>query len=154
MINVKAYKWSDKSRTLLRNVVSGDIFCFELDGAYRFGRIISRNKLGHVAEIFEHIDSVPDVSALTSLKRVGRPVILDSYGLFDRKIEGDWRIIGHQEGYAPSQDENIYFTLGVKGSCKKVDIFDNEEPISEQEAKKLPDYSPLGESDIVEELHL
>ena len=87
------------------------------------------------------------------MKRLGRPVILDSYGLFDRKIEGDWRIVAHDEGYIP-HDESVRFTSGIASGCKRIDIFDNEEAIAESEAKKLPDYSPMGEDDVIEELGL
>ncbi|WP_371914952.1 phosphotriesterase [Pseudomonas sp. NFACC02] len=114
---------------------------------------MTRNNLEHVTEIFDMICESPNLAHL-KFKRKGRPVILDSYGLFDRKIEGDWRIVAHQEGYNPPVNESIYFTLGIGGSCKRVDIFDNEEAISESEAKKLPDYSPFGEQDVIGELGL
>ncbi|MDH0745190.1 immunity 26/phosphotriesterase HocA family protein [Pseudomonas sp. GD03842] len=153
MTDVKIYGWDLRAKTALRSIKVGDIFCFPVQHGYRFGRIMTRNKLGHVAEIFDKVSDSPNPEQL-DFKRVGRPVILDSYGLFDRKMEGDWRIVAHQEGYSPSVDEPTYFTLGVGGSCKKVDIFDNQEPIAESDAKKLPDYSPLGEIDVIEELGL
>lgn len=153
MNQLNAYGWDLRKKTLLRNIKVGDIFCFLIEGGYRFGRIMTRNKLGHVAEIFDKVADSPNPAGL-KFKRIGQPVILDSYGLFDRKIEGDWRIVAHQDGYTPPIDEPVYFTLGIGGSCKRVDIFDNEEAITESEAKKLPDYSPLGELDVIEELGL
>ncbi|GKS08953.1 immunity 26 domain-containing protein [Pseudomonas syringae pv. theae] len=153
-MKIKPYSWDKKAKTMLRSIKSGDIFCFYLNGKYRFGRIMTRNRLGHVAEIFEHVSDSPDASTIESIGRVGCPVILDSYGLFDRKIEGDWRIIGHQEDYAPPQDEPMVFTMGIGEGCKKVDIFDNVTSIAEVEAKKLKNYSPLGESRVIDELGL
>ncbi|MCK0545919.1 immunity 26/phosphotriesterase HocA family protein [Pseudomonas syringae pv. aptata] len=153
MMGVKYYSWAKKPKTLLRNIKSGDIFCFSVNGKYRIGRIMTQNSLGHVAEIFDQVLDTPDASKLVSMKRLGRPVILDSYGLFDRKIEGDWRIVAHDEGYIP-HDESVRFTSGIASGCKKIDIFDNEEAIAESEAKKLPDYSPMGEDDVIEELGL
>ncbi|WP_285426621.1 Imm26 family immunity protein [Pseudomonas sp. efr-133-TYG-103a] len=147
------YGWESRKKTPLRNIEPGDIFCFSVEGGYRFGRIMSRNKLGHVAEIFNTISGSPNPVDL-KFDRIGRPVILDSYGLFDRKIEGDWRVVAHQEEYSPPVDESIYFTFGVGAGCRRVDIFDNEVAISEFEAKKLADYSPLGEQDVIEELGL
>lgn len=147
------YGWSSRKKTLLRNIEVGDIFCFSTSDGYRFGRIMTRNRLGHVAEVFDMLAVSSDPIGV-DFKRVGRPVILDSYGLFDRKIEGDWRIVAHQEEYTPPVDESIYFTLGIGQSCKRVDIYDNEESISELHAKELPDYSPLGELDVIEELGL
>lgn len=154
MNSLVIYGWEKKTKTLLRNIKPGDIFCFALGDIYRFGRIMTRNRLGHVAEIFEEISDSPTLPELDFKKRIGHPVILDSYGLFDRKIEGDWRIVAHQEAYQPCFDEAIHFAFGMKGDCKKVDIFDNEEAITESEARKLPDYSPMGEFDVIEELGL
>ncbi|WP_420917861.1 phosphotriesterase [Pseudomonas syringae] len=153
MMGVKYYSLAKNPKTLLRNIKSGDIFCFSVNGKYRIGRIMTQNSLGHVAEIFDQVLDTPDVSKLVSMKRLGRPVILDSYGLFDRKIEGDWRIVAHHEDYIP-HDEPVRFTSGIASGCKKIDIFDNEEAIAESEAKKLPDYSPMGEDDVIEELGL
>ncbi|WP_081004404.1 Imm26 family immunity protein [Pseudomonas coronafaciens] len=154
MMSFKYYSWAKKPKTLLRNIKTGDIFCFLINGNYRIGRIMTQNSLGHVAEIFEQVLKEPDASELISTKRVGRPVILDSYGLFDRKIEGDWRIVAHDEDYVPPRDESVRFTSGIASGCKKIDIFDNEEAITESEAGNLPDYSPMGEGDVIEELGL
>lgn len=154
MNKLKIYGWERKPKTLLRNIKPGDVFCFFLKDVYRFGRIMAKNSLGHVAEVFTHVSESPDASELSSMERVGNPIILDSYGLFDRKIEGDWRIIAHQENYVVPEDEQIFFTYGVGSGCKKIDIFDTEVAISESESRKLPDYSPLGEHDIIRELKI
>ena len=115
---------------------------------------MTKNRLGHVAEIFCGVSMVPDASRLSEFKRLGHPVILDSYGLFDRKIEGDWRIVAHQSGYLPPEHDDTFFTSGIGLSCKRVDIFDNEVPISPEQARSFRDYSPMGDQEIKEELGL
>ncbi|UFH50452.1 Imm26 family immunity protein [Pseudomonas sp. KNUC1026] len=147
--------WNKKPKTLLRYIKPGDIFCFlSGENRYHFGRVMTRNRLGHVAEVFRDHLSIPDASRLPAFERLWQPLILDSYSLFDRKLEGDWRIVGHQPGYSPDGTDDIFFTLGVEGSCKRVDIFDNEVPITREEAKTLRDYSPMGDFDVKEALGL
>ncbi|WP_312936678.1 Imm26 family immunity protein [Pseudomonas sp.] len=152
-MEIKFQKWANKPKTLLRYVKPGDLFCFSSKGGvFYFGRIMTKNSLGHVAEVFCEQASTPDASLLSSFKRLGRPLILDSYGLFDRKSEGDWRIVGHQPGYAAPTDELIYFTYGVGPFCKRVDQFDREVAISAEAAKTYETYSPMGDADVKEAL--
>lgn len=148
MGDFKFWDWDKKPRTMLRFVKPGDIFCFRLDDErYCFGRIISEISVGHVAEIFDFISSLPEIREkdISHSQRLTELIILDTYTLFDRKIEadGDWRIIGHQNNYIPTNVENTYFTYGIGNSCKKVDVFNNEISITESEAKKIPELTPL-----------
>lgn len=145
MSRIKLHGWNKKVRTMLRFIKPGDIFCFKLDdGKYCFGRIISKIVTGHVAEIFDYISSIPEISEeeILNSKRLVEPIILDSYTLFDKKLEGEWRIIGSQNDYIPKDVSNIYFSYGVANSCKKVDIYDNETSITELESKGMPRLSP------------
>ncbi|MBP2836578.1 Imm26 family immunity protein [Dickeya parazeae] len=148
MIRFNFWGWDKKKRTKLRFIKPGDIFCFKLDeDKYCFGRIISKIMTGHVAEIFNLTASEPIITdgQILESKRLMDPIVLDSYTLFDRQIEqdADWRIIGHQENYIPTNIEDVFFTYGVECSCKKVDVFGNEVSITEEEAKKIPELSPL-----------
>jgi hypothetical protein len=156
MSDFKLWGWDKKPRTMLRFIKAGDIFCFKLDEQrYCFGRIIIKFYIvGHVAELFDHIAYSPDLSEaeIKQARRLLPPVILDSYSLFDRKSEGEWRIIGHQQNYVPTDMDGVYFTYGIGQWCKKVDIWENETPISEQEAASLPDVAPLGDNDIKDQL--
>ncbi|OCG77550.1 hypothetical protein [Gilliamella sp. Occ4-3] len=79
-------------------------------------------------------------------------MILDSCSLFDRKIEkgSDWRIIGHQKNYVPTDMDGVYFTYIEEPWCKKVDIWENEIPISGKEAEFLPRVFPFGDYNIKE----
>ncbi|HGY9627736.1 TPA: Imm26 family immunity protein [Pseudomonas putida] len=147
MNKLKTYDWDKRNRTSLRSIKSGDIFCFALsDQKYGVGRIMTQNSLGHVAEIFDKILTFPDVKSL-SFSRLGDPVILDSYSLFDRKLEGDWRIVAHQIDYEPPSEESIKFVYGVANNIKLVDIFDNETDLV-GDKDKYPDYSPVGDGEI------
>ncbi|MFZ4833157.1 immunity 26/phosphotriesterase HocA family protein [Rouxiella sp. Mn2063] len=153
MSSFKFWSWDKKPRTMLRFVKAGDIFCFTLNSEkYCFGRIISKITTGHVAELFDFISTSTEIKEddIKKSKRLIEPVVIDTYSLFDKKIEegSDWRIIGHQENFKPSNIEGIYFTYGLGNSCKKVDVFDNEISISEDESKKYPRLSPHGDYDI------
>ncbi|MCO6505152.1 MAG: immunity 26/phosphotriesterase HocA family protein [Snodgrassella sp.] len=155
MSDFKLWGWDKKPRTMLRFIKAGDIFCFKLDEQrYCFGRIIIKFMVGHVAELFDNISNSPDISEaeIKQARRLIEPVILDSYSLFDRTSEGEWRIIWHQQNYVPTDMDNVYFTYGVQKWCKKVDIWGNKTPISEQEAESLPDVAPLGDYNIRKEL--
>ncbi|MGE8046190.1 phosphotriesterase [Pseudomonas monteilii] len=147
MNSIVHYEWHKKLKTRLNKVVPGDIFCFTLaNGSYGVGRIMTRNSLGHVAELFETILCLPVVNTLP-LKRSGDPVILDSYSLFDRKAEGDWRIVAHDNEYQAPLDEPIRFSYGVADNKRLVDIFDNETFLVGME-EDFPRYSPMGDEKI------
>jgi len=146
---LKVFDWNTRIKTKFRNIKSGDIFCFELsDHNYGVGRIMTQNSLGHVAEIFDKVLSLPVVDSLT-FERLGDPIILDSYSLFDLKAEGDWRIIAHQVDYQPSSEEGVRFVYGVADNVRLVDIFDNETALIEG-GGKYPLYSPMGGEEVKE----
>ncbi|WP_445672188.1 Imm26 family immunity protein [Pseudomonas inefficax] len=141
------YGWDKQVKTSLKKIKAGDIFCFALDKhKYGVGRIMVPNSLGHVAEIFDCLVDSPVIDC-KAFSRLGDPVILDSYSLFDRKAEGDWRIVAHQNDYQPSDDETVRFVYGVADNVKLVDIFDNEAPFS-GEGSEYPLYSPMGDEEV------
>ncbi len=90
---------------------------------------------------------------LGKVKRLGRPLVLDSYSLFDRKAEGDWRIVGHEPNFTPRDVGDVFFTYGDGSGRRKVDVFDNETPVTAEEACKLPPYAPFGDGDVKRELY-
>lgn len=49
-------------------------------------------------------------------KRKIAPVVIDTYGLFDRKgyPNSDWRNIGYQNNYTPMNMDDIYFLTELK----------------------------------------
>lgn len=145
--------WEKKKRTMLRFIKPGDIFCFQYaENTYGFGRVISRMDVGNIVEIFDFISEHPIISEMdiAESRRMFYPVNLDLYSLFDRKAEGEWRIIGHQENYVPVNMDNVYFTYGIAKSCKKVDIHGNKISISEEEARGIPRLSLIGDYHIKE----
>jgi len=153
MSNFKFWGWDKKPRTMLRFVKPGDIFCFRLeDGKYCFGRIIAKIMTGHVAEFFDYISDLPEISEniVVNAKRLFTPVVIDTYGLFDKRVykEGDWRFIGCHNDYKPANVGDVFFTYGIDKWCKKVDVWGNEMSVSAEEAKSIPDLSPHGDYDI------
>lgn len=150
---IKIWSWEKKKRTMLRYIKAGDIFCFILnEETYCFGRIVAKLIVGHVVEIFDYMSSEPTIGEkeINKSSRLIEPVIIDSYSLFDRKAEGEWRIIGHQEEYVPEGFENVYFTYGIGSSCKITDIWENEQAVSEAESKNYPEVSPKGDFNVKE----
>ena len=143
---IKIWGWEKKQRTLLRYIKIGDIFCFKYDEhTYRFGRIMARVTF-YIVEIFDYASDQPIISEddISNANRL-LAIPLDVYSLFDRKIEGEWRIIGHQENFIPEQAEDIWFSWGIGWECRKSDIFHNTVYISEEEWKALPPLSPNGD---------
>ncbi|WP_253912671.1 immunity 26/phosphotriesterase HocA family protein [Salmonella bongori] len=159
MSDFKFWGWDKKPRTMLRFVKPGDIFCFKLEeDRYCFGRIITLMTVGHLSELFDVIKRHPEITGLeiSNAKRIIEPIIVDTYSLFDKKLENgsDWRIIGHQENYEPVNLDGIYFAFGIGDSCKKKDCYGNVFSIPEDEWKTLPKLSPKGDFDIKKRLEL
>ena len=139
---------------MLRFLKTGDIFCFKYgDHAYCFGRIMA-HVIFHIVEIFDYISDQPVIRE-EDILGAGRLLVtpLDTYSLFDRKSEGEWRIIGRQEDYTPPEDaKDIWFAWGIGPGCKKSNVLDQTVPISEEEWKILPHLSPGGDYDVKREV--
>lgn len=151
---LEIWGWDKKPRTMLRYLDSGQIFCFKFDeDKYCFGRLMTKASVGHIAEIFDYTSSLPEIDAdtLNSSKRISVQ-ILDNYSLFDRKTEGDWRIIGACGNYIPANVENVIFYYGIGNDTRLTDFFNHETPVSEEEAKKYPPLSPHGDYLIKKEI--
>ena len=86
--------------------------------------------------------------------RFGRLLVtpLDTYSLFDRRSEGEWRIVGHQEDYVPEDAEDIWFSWGDRSGCRKSNVLDQTVFISEEEWSALPPLSPGGDHDVKQEI--
>lgn len=144
----KKIGWDSRPRTMLRNIQPGDVFVFKIDeGKFGVGRILTKVDFGNVAEFFNAILDSPNLNVedVIASGRRGRPVVLDSYGLFDKKIEGDWRIVDHVSSTELGDAANFYFSYGAGSNYKKVDIFGNETSISSAEAANFPHYGPKGD---------
>ena len=147
---IKIWGWEKKPRTMLRYIKPGDIFCFRYDDyTYCFGQIIAK-VMFFIAKIFTYTSDKPVISedVIRNGSRLTELAVLDAYSLFDRKTEGEWRIIGHQENYTVSDAEGIYFAWGIGSECRKSDIFNNTIEISEEEWKALPMLAPHGDYNI------
>ncbi len=124
MSDFKFQGWDKKPRTMLRFVKPGDIFSFKLDEErYCFGRVIAKITGGHVVELFNYIPIAPkiDEDIIISSERIISPIVVDSYGFFDKKThsESDWRITGHQSNFFPENVKDVYFSYGIGDFCKK-----------------------------------
>ncbi|WP_445364290.1 Imm26 family immunity protein [Microbulbifer sp. ANSA003] len=155
MSKLNLWGWNKKPRTLLRFIKVGDIFCFQrTETTFVFGRILGYSSIGHIVEIFNLAKKVPSITVheLNIATRALAPLIIDSYSLFDRKSEGEWRIIGRIKDFEPQDIDNVFFVYGVEGLKRKVDFNDNDIAISDKEAEGLPRYSPRGHEQIIEAL--
>lgn len=140
--------WDKKERTMIRFIKIGDIFCFKYsEKRFCFGRIIAKVQPGHLAEIFNYISDKPFINTndIERALRLMSPIVLDSYSLFDRKSEGEWRIIGHQENYIAHDFGDIYLTFGIGNDWKKRDLYGNVTKISKEEHFQYILLSPEGD---------
>lgn len=128
----------------------GDVFSLQMDdGRFGFGRIIARINEGHVSEIFDVFAATPSIDPNAAHRRLTPLVVLDAYGLFQRKSEGNWGIIGKTENYQPDADTaGARFAWGVKGQQKASNLSGGFEPVSDAEAERMPRASPKGDYDI------
>lgn len=145
--DIEIWGWDKKPRTMLRYIDPGQIFCFKFDeNKYCFGRLMTHCAVGHIAEFFDFTSSLPVITA-EQIKRAKRTeiAILDSYSLFDRKTEGEWRIVGICNNYIPDDVENIIFYFGVGDVLTLVDFFDRAKSVPKNEAMEFPRQSPYGD---------
>ena len=126
---IQIWGWDKKPRTMRRYLKRGDIFCFRYDDSrYCFGRIIERDETSFcIIEIFDYVSEKPEISVeqVENAKRLISPDTVDDYCLFDRKTDGEWRIIGHQEDYRAADYDDIYLTFGIGNDWKKKDLYGN-----------------------------
>ena len=152
MNGLTLWNWDKKQRTMLRYIKAGDIFCFQYnENTYCFGRILSRLSIGTPAEIFNYVSDSPTITkeVIENTGRMFYPINLDIYTLFDRKLMGEWRIIGKQSCFKPTNTNDIFFTYGI-APCKKMDIYGNETIITKEEAKSIQDFGFMNDFHIKE----
>lgn len=99
----------------------GDIFAFKInDGRYCFGRCISLTNTGTFVEIFDYFSKYPIFDYSKLEKWLIDPLVIDSYGLFERKVEGEWFIIGETPDYEMSEHlKNSIFYYGTGNGMTK-----------------------------------
>ena len=131
-----------------QKAMPGDIFAYKLDDdRYGFGRIIANVSIGAIAEIFDHFSSQPIFDHGAAKHWLIDPVPIDSYGLLEVSVMGDWRIIDRQPGFVPDERfRALRFVYGLAPHALTVtDISGNTRPISVAEARDLPEYSPYND---------
>ncbi|HDS1509318.1 hypothetical protein I5U67_05610 [Stenotrophomonas maltophilia] len=128
---------------MLRFIRAGDVFCFTRnDRKFYFGQIISKALIGHCVQIFDLCKYAPEISKneLLHVKVTIPPIILDSYAIFDRKVDvhGDWRVIGQSDIGDTSRFESYFFCYGIESNWKKISAMGSDEQvISDEEAMTL-----------------
>ncbi|MBP5529451.1 MAG: leucine-rich repeat protein [Lachnospiraceae bacterium] len=140
-MSIKIWDWEKKPSTQMRYLKRGDIFCFVYDEhSYCFGRIIeSVPKEYCIVEIFDYISDKPiiDEDTVLNAKRLLPPMNVDSKYVFQDKIGGDWRIIGHQDDFMPEDYDDLYMLKWDGfGNYFKVDFHGNQIEINEEERSK------------------
>lgn len=146
---IKLWDWEKKPRTMLRYIKIGDIFCFKLDEhTYGFGRIMAC-VMFHIVEFFDYTSDQP-VIQMEDIAGADRLLVtsMDVYRLFDRKTQGDWRIIGHHKDYVPEQAEDLWFGWGYPSNRKKSNVFEEAFPIGEEEWQTLTTLTGRGDQEL------
>lgn len=104
-------------------IKQGDIFAFRInDRRFCFGRCISLTRNGTFVEVFDYISNYPVFDYSKIEKWLIDPLVIDSYGLFERKAEGEWFIIGETPNYEPSEHLKksiFYYGDGIGGYYTK-----------------------------------
>lgn len=150
-LEVKQLQIKSTKRSKRQKVQPGDFFSFKLDdGRFAFGRIVTNVSIGSIAEIFEYFSNQPIFDFSMLGKWLIPPLPIDSFSLLEREKEGEWRIIGHTPNYQPGAEfDSIRFVYGAMPHLlKAVDIYDQEQSISEIAAKDFQEYSPHGDFSI------
>ncbi|MFC7420735.1 Imm26 family immunity protein [Iodobacter arcticus] len=116
--------------------ILGDLFAFRYDEQrYCFGRLISKLNMGMVAEIYDYFSAHPIFDPNYADKWLISPVILNPYGLFECRSEGEWLIIDKTPNYVVSEKFNdVFFVTGTPGKLQAVRVDNSRFDISQEEA--------------------
>lgn len=115
MKKIKIHAWDKKPRTMLRFIKISDIFCYKFEeNIFVLGQIIGKVRVGHVIQFFDIFKTKPIISVeeIESAHFIHKPIIVDSYSLFDKSPIRAWRIIGHQSDFDQSPFQNLAFKWG------------------------------------------
>lgn len=150
---IELWGWEKKPKTMLRYIKVGDIICFEVDNtgtSFGYGQLIAYLSIGgFVFKAMDIVHSNPNDIAIDEIinsETLGIPCILDVYTTLDKKKyikNGEWRVIGRENNFQiQSKDlENIYFVYGISGSQTKINLLNETNIISDEEANKYIDAS-------------
>ena len=144
-LEVKQVLIKTTKRPKRQKATPGDIFAYKLDdGRYGFGRIVRNVSIGSIAEMFDYFSDQPIFDHSKEKKWLMPPIPIDSYMLLEVKKMGDWRIIESDPGFVPDEKfKSLRYVYGTPPyTLIETDIYENERPISEGEAKGVPEYYP------------
>ncbi len=152
-LDVKQVTIKTAKRPKRQKATPGDIFAFKLDdGRWGFGRIVSKMTVGALAEFFDYTASQPvfDYSRIDTW--LIPPITIGIHGLFEARVEGDWRIIGHTDGFAPDERyRDLRFVYGDPHWIA-VGVFDISEPVSAEEAHRHSFYAVRHDRNVKNEI--
>jgi len=126
----------------------GDVFYLELpDGRYAFGRCISKVSIGHIVEIFNYFSDKPVFDLGLTNERLFRPIPLDSWSVLRcNKRDGNWKVIGHDADFVPTNMEDALYVYGTGPTRKVVNYLGQiVGEVSSKEVDKITIYASLGE---------
>lgn len=152
-LEVKQVTIKTAKRAKRQKAKPGDIFAYKLDdGRWGFGRIVIKMTVGALAEFFDYTANQPvfDYSKIDTW--LVPPLTISPHMLFEAKAEGDWRIIGHTPEFTPDERyKDLRFVYGSP-DWTAVDIFDKEESVSAEVAKRYPSYSSRGDTNVKKDI--
>ncbi|NHZ97780.1 Imm26 family immunity protein [Massilia sp. CCM 8734] len=131
----------------------GDVFAFQLDdGRWGFGRIVSDCTIGAVAEFFDYTAGQPVFDYGKINTWLIPPISISSHSLFEARIEGDWRIIGHTPDFAPDERyRDLRFVYGDPHWIA-VGVFGISESVSAKVAGRHSLYASRGDRNVKNEI--
>lgn len=143
-------------KTSIKKIDRGDIFSFEKEGFFYYGRILTNHFLGLFSIIYKYKNNDLNLDIdFSSDDGIFPPIILDGYSLFQLKSDGDWGIIAKDPDYKiPDSLKNVVFSNinGVKQKkIKGYNIYGQEvEVYYEENETNIVDDVIYGDYDISE----
>ena len=128
---------------------TGDIFSIDIGGGeFAFARVIAKDDLGDVIEVFNYFShKKDDYDKAIQKERLHYPHIIDSYSIFFVGEEG-FDIVKNGDGnFVPEDYSELKFKMGPK-ELPKFYYLDGRTEISDGHNNPFPWYSPQSDFDI------
>ncbi|WP_121967105.1 Imm51 family immunity protein [Myroides sp. N17-2] len=123
---------------------TGDIIRITLDsGNYAFARVIAKNKLGDIIEVFKYItNNLNDYEKAINCDRLHYPNIIDSYSIFYIGKEGFDIIREGDDSYVPKDYNDLKYRMGAVEIPRLIYLDGREEKIESFDNSPYPWYGP------------
>lgn len=105
-------KESHFKKVPIKEINRGDIFSFEKDGFFYYGRILTNHFLGLFSIIYKYKTKNLNLdSDVSNFDAISPPIILDGYSLFQIKIDGNWGVVMKDLNYRiPDHLKDLVFS--------------------------------------------